>query len=72
MILPALKIKLNLDGFLELINHFNHENKYNFLLITIFCQSQSDDILGIWLEEEKQSKIEIYKKIIVFLEKLYG
>jgi len=33
-----------------------------FLLIAIFCQSQSDDILGIWLEEEKQSKIEIYKK----------
>lgn len=33
-----------------------------FFLITIFCQSQSDDILGIWLEEEKQSKIEIYKK----------
>ena len=33
-----------------------------FLLITFFCQSQSDDILGIWLEEEKQSKIEIYKK----------
>jgi len=33
-----------------------------FLLITIFCQSQSDEILGIWLEEEKQSKIEIYKE----------
>ena len=32
------------------------------LLITIFCQSQSDEILGIWLEEEKQSKIEIYKE----------
>jgi len=33
-----------------------------FLLITFFCQSQSDAILGVWLEEEKQSKIEIYKK----------
>ena len=32
------------------------------LLITFFCQSQSDEILGIWLEEEKQSKIEIYKE----------
>ena len=36
--------------------------KILFLLITIFCQAQSDDILGIWLEEKKQSKIEIYKK----------
>ncbi len=33
-----------------------------FLLIAFFCQSQSDAILGVWLEEEKQSKIEIYKK----------
>ena len=32
------------------------------LLITFFCQSQSDEIIGIWLEEEKQSKIEIYKE----------
>jgi len=36
--------------------------KILFLFITIFCQAQSDDILGIWLEEKKQSKIEIYKK----------
>ena len=36
--------------------------KIFFLFITIFCQAQSDDILGIWLEEKKQSKIEIYKK----------
>lgn len=36
--------------------------KIFFLLITIFCQSQSDAILGIWLEEKKQSKIEIYKE----------
>ena len=36
--------------------------KILFLFITIFCQTQSDDILGIWLEEKKQSKIEIYKK----------
>ena len=33
-----------------------------FLLCTFFCQAQSDKILGIWLEEEKQSKIEIYKE----------
>ena len=33
-----------------------------FLLITFFCQAQSNDILGLWLEEEKQSKIEIYKE----------
>ena len=41
-----------------------------FFLITIFCQSQSDDILGIWLEEEKQSKIEIYKKNNSFFGKI--
>ena len=33
-----------------------------FFLCTFFCQAQSDKILGIWLEEEKQSKIEIYKE----------
>ena len=41
-----------------------------FFLITIFCQSQFDDILGIWLEEEKQSKIEIYKKNNSFFGKI--
>ena len=44
--------------------------KILFLFITIFCQSQSDDILGIWLEEKKQSKIEIYKKDNVFFGKI--
>ena len=33
-----------------------------FLLITIICQAQSNDILGVWLEEKKESKIEVYKK----------
>ena len=41
-----------------------------FLLIAIFCQSQSDDILGIWLEEEKQSKIEIYEEDNSFFGKI--
>ena len=36
--------------------------KILFLFITIFCQAQSDDILGVWLEEKKESKIEVYKK----------
>tara|TARA_B100001564_G_scaffold277459_1_gene239411 strand:+ start:108 stop:533 length:426 start_codon:yes stop_codon:yes gene_type:complete len=44
--------------------------KILFLFITIFCQSQSDDILGIWLEEKKQSKIEIYKKDNIFFGKI--
>ena len=44
--------------------------KILFLFITIFCQAQSDDILGIWLEEKKQSKIEIYKKNNSFFGKI--
>lgn len=45
-------------------------NIFFFLLITIFCQSQSEEILGIWLEEEKQSKIEIYKEDNLFFGKI--
>ncbi len=30
-------------------------------LFIFFCQAQADNILGVWLEEKKQSKIEIYK-----------
>ena len=44
--------------------------KILFLFITIFCQAQSDDILGIWLEEKKQSKIEVYKKDNSFFGKI--
>ena len=44
--------------------------KIFFLLIAIFCQSQSDEIIGIWLEEEKQSKIEIYKEDNSFFGKI--
>ena len=44
--------------------------KILFLFITIFCQAQSDDILGIWLEEKKKSKIEVYKKDNSFFGKI--
>ena len=44
--------------------------KILFLFITIFCQAQSDDILGIWLEEKKESKIEVYKKDNSFFGKI--
>ena len=44
--------------------------KILFLFLTIFCQAQSDDILGIWLEEKKQSKIEVYKKDNSFFGKI--
>ena len=44
--------------------------KILFLFITIFGQAQSDDILGIWLEEKKQSKIEVYKKDNSFFGKI--
>ena len=41
-----------------------------FLLITIICQGQSNDILGVWLEEKKESKIEVYKKDNSFFGKI--
>tara|TARA_B100001057_G_scaffold500442_1_gene615518 strand:+ start:6832 stop:7257 length:426 start_codon:yes stop_codon:yes gene_type:complete len=41
-----------------------------FLLITIICQAQSNDILGVWLEEKKESKIEVYKKDNSFFGKI--
>ena len=41
-----------------------------FLLITIICQAQSNDILGVWLEEKKESKIEVYKKNNSFFGKI--
>ena len=41
-----------------------------FLFITVFCQAQSNDILGIWLEEKKESKIEIYIKDNSFFGKI--
>ena len=37
--------------------------RISILLFPILLFSQSDDICGVWLEEEKQSHIEIYKNL---------
>ena len=37
--------------------------RISILLFPILLFSQSDDICGVWLEEKKQSHIEIYKNL---------